>query len=52
MDHGEADDGVSAKLARVAATTLPDLGLEVTLKAYECLGHWWRNGEEVDDIAT
>lgn len=50
LGHGEADDGVSAALARQAARTLRDLGLDVTLKRYAGLGHWWRNGGEFDKI--
>ena len=40
MGHGEADDGVSVALGRVAASTLTNLGLGVTFKTYEGLGHW------------
>jgi hypothetical protein len=29
MDHSEADDGVSVEAAKVAATTLTKLGLDV-----------------------
>ena len=40
MGPGEADDGVSVALGRVAASTLTNLGLGVTFKTYEGLGHW------------
>ena len=39
MGHGEADDSVSVALGRVAASALTNLGLGVTFKTYEGLGH-------------
>jgi predicted esterase len=50
LGHREADGEVSIILARQAAVTLGDLGLVVTLRTYAGLEHWWRSGDEIDDI--
>ncbi len=52
LGHGLADEEVSVELARDTAKALTRLGLDVTLKKYEGLGHAWRNGDESDDIAS
>lgn len=52
VGHGSADEEVSVELARDAAKALTRLGLDVTLKKYEGLGHAWRSGDEIDDISS
>ncbi len=52
LGHGLTDEEVPAELARDTAKALTRLGLDVTLKKYEGLGHAWRNGDEIDDIAS
>lgn len=52
LGHGLSDAEVSVELARDAAKALTRLGLDVTLKKYAGLGHVWRNGDELDDIAS
>ncbi len=50
LGHGEADDKVSVKLGREAASTLEGMGMDLTWKGYNKLGHWYKVPEEIDDI--
>ena len=52
LSHGRMDDEISIELARDAAHTLCNLGLDVTLKECSGLGHGWRTGDEMDDITS
>lgn len=52
LGHGLADEEVPVELAGDAAKALTSLGLDVMLKRYEGLGHAWRDGDEIDDIAS
>lgn len=50
LGHGEIDEKVCVKLGREAASTLEGMGMDITWKAYEKLGHWYKVPEEIDDI--
>ena len=52
LGHGELDAKVPAKLGRQAASTLEAMGMDVTWRGYEKLGHWYKVPEELDDIAN
>jgi predicted esterase len=48
--HGVKDEVVPCHLGEEAARTLQSLGVDVTLKRYPDLGHWYQVPEEIDDI--
>lgn len=50
--HGKTDNELPVDLAKQATESLRGLGLNATLKEYEGLGHAWRSGDEIDDIAA
>ena len=50
--HGDADDEVPIKLAEQTIDSLNKLGFNATMKSCDGLKHAWRNGDEIDDIAT
>ena len=49
LGHGEADEKVSVKLGREAASTLEGMGMDITWKGYRDFGHWYKVPEEIDD---
>ena len=51
LRHGSADDRVSVKLGEQMAGFLAQrLKLDVTWKAYQGFGHWYKVPDETDDI--
>ncbi|KAL4930692.1 alpha/beta hydrolase [Aspergillus undulatus] len=51
LGHGAADPKVSVDLGRrMVAILTAGLGMDVTWKAYEEFGHWYKVPEEIDDI--
>ncbi|KAK8106945.1 alpha/beta-hydrolase [Apiospora kogelbergensis] len=51
LGHGVLDDKVSVELGRMARDTLTKLGLHVTWKEYEGLGHWY-SSDMLRDLTT
>lgn len=50
LGHGSADPKVSVKLGQRMASILVDgFGMDVTWKAYEEFGHWYKVPDEIDD---
>lgn len=50
LGHGSADPKVSVDLGRRMASILTDgFGMDVTWKAYEEFGHWYKVPDEIDD---
>jgi predicted esterase len=50
LGHGGADPRVSVDLGRRVASILSDgFGMDVTWKAYEEFGHWYKVPDEIDD---
>ncbi|GAQ05820.1 acyl-protein thioesterase 1 [Aspergillus lentulus] len=50
LGHGSADPKVSVDLGRRMASVLSDVfGMDVTWKAYEEFGHWYKLPDEIDD---
>lgn len=51
VGHGSADPKVSVDLGRRMASILSDgFGMDVTWKAYEEFGHWYKVPDEIDDV--
>ena len=51
LGHGAADPKVSVDLGRRMASILSDgFGMDVTWKAYEDFGHWYKVPDEIDDV--
>ena len=50
LGHGTADAIVPVKLAEEMARTLGTLGMNVTWKAYQDFGHWYKVPDEIDHI--
>lgn len=51
LGHGSADPKVSVDLGRRMASILSDgFGMDVTWKAYEEFGHWYKVPDEIDDV--
>ncbi|KGO37928.1 Phospholipase/carboxylesterase/thioesterase [Penicillium expansum] len=51
LGHGSEDLKVSVELGRKMSHVLSaGLGMDVTWKAYEGLGHWYRVDDEIEDI--
>lgn len=51
IGHGSEDPKVSVELGRnMSHVLLSGLGMDVTWKAYEGLGHWYRVEDEIEDI--
>lgn len=51
LGHGSADPKVSVDLGRRMAPILSDgFGMDVTWKAYEEFGHWYKVPDEIDDV--
>lgn len=51
LGHGAADPKVSVDLGRRMASILSGgLGMDVTWKAYEDFGHWYKVPDEIDDV--
>ncbi|EAW19605.1 alpha/beta hydrolase [Aspergillus fischeri NRRL 181] len=51
LGHGAADPKVSVDLGRRMASILSDgFGMDVTWKAYEEFGHWYKVPDEIDDV--
>ena len=51
LGHGTADEKVSFHLGEESRDTLRQLGLNVTWKQYDELGHWYKVPDELNDIA-
>ncbi|KAI9767302.1 MAG: hypothetical protein M1840_005711 [Geoglossum simile] len=51
IGHGEVDIKVFFRLGKQIHDTAVALGVDSTLKEYKGLGHWFREPEEIDDIA-
>ncbi|KAE8357953.1 Alpha/Beta hydrolase protein [Aspergillus caelatus] len=52
LGHGSADPKVSVNLGQRMASILSDgFGMDVTWKAYEEFGHWYKVPDEIDDVA-
>lgn len=53
LGHGSADPKVSVNLGREMVHLLSaGLGMDVTWKAYEGFGHWYKVPDEIDDILS
>ena len=52
LGHGEADNEAPLDLARQTTDSFNDLGLNVISKTYDALGHAWRSGDQIDDVAA
>lgn len=52
IQHGLADDVILPRESMHAADVLGALGMEVEVKTYEGLGHFWGTGEGVEDIIS
>jgi len=50
LGHGTADEKVSVRLGEQARDVLLQLGLDVTWRAYQEFGHWYKEPDEIDDI--
>ncbi|KAF4183479.1 hypothetical protein CNMCM8927_004938 [Aspergillus lentulus] len=51
LGHGSDDRQVSVDLGRRMASILSDgFGMDVTWKAYEEFGHWYKVPDEIDDV--
>lgn len=51
LGHGSADPKVSVSLGqRMALILSSGFGMDVTWRAYEEFGHWYRVPEEIDDV--
>ncbi|KAE8343231.1 hypothetical protein BDV24DRAFT_172985 [Aspergillus arachidicola] len=51
LGHGSADPKVSVELGQRMASILCDgFGMDVTWKAYEEFGHWYKVPDEIDDV--
>ncbi|KAB8211877.1 Alpha/Beta hydrolase protein [Aspergillus parasiticus] len=51
LGHGSADPKVSVELGQQMASILSDgFGMDVTWKAYEEFGHWYKVPDEIDDV--
>lgn len=51
LGHGSADPKVSVDLGRRMASILSDrFGMNVTWKAYEEFGHWYKVPDEISDV--
>ncbi|KAI1496076.1 acyl-protein thioesterase [Biscogniauxia marginata] len=48
--HGDADEKIKPSFGETASTTLESVGYNVTWKAYEGQGHWYKVPDEIDDI--
>lgn len=49
LGHGSADPKVAVGLGRRMASVLADgLGVDVTWRAYENFGHWYKVPDEID----
>lgn len=51
LGHGTADEKVSIQLGEQAKLILSELGIDLTWKAYDKFGHWYKEPDEIDDIA-
>lgn len=50
LGHGSADPKVSVCLGQRMASALSDeFGMDVTWKAYQDFGHWYKVPDEIDD---
>lgn len=53
LGHGSADPKVSAELGQRMASVLSNgFGMDVTWKAYEDFGHWYKIPDEIDDVVN
>ncbi|EAU36003.1 predicted protein [Aspergillus terreus NIH2624] len=52
LGHGVEDPKVSVRLGRKMVQVLDALGMDVTWKEYEGLGHWYRVPDEIEDIVA
>ncbi|KAE8312515.1 Alpha/Beta hydrolase protein [Aspergillus transmontanensis] len=53
LGHGSADPKVSVELGQRMASILSDgFGMDVTWKAYEEFGHWYKVPDEIDDVVS
>lgn len=52
LGHGTADDKVDIRLGEEAASTLRDMGMDVTWRSYQDFHHWYKEPDEIDDIIT
>ena len=50
LGHGTGDYVVEPHLGEEAASTMRDLGFDVTWKAYEDFHHWYKEPDEIDDM--
>ncbi|KAB8220933.1 Alpha/Beta hydrolase protein [Aspergillus novoparasiticus] len=51
LGHGSADPKVSVELGQRMASILSDgFGMDVTWKAYDEFGHWYKVPDEIDDV--
>ncbi|PLN84992.1 putative phospholipase/carboxylesterase [Aspergillus taichungensis] len=51
LGHGSADPKVSVELGQRMASVLSNgFGMDVTWKAYEDFGHWYKIPDEIDDV--
>ncbi|KAL2866669.1 uncharacterized protein BJX67DRAFT_354535 [Aspergillus lucknowensis] len=51
LGHGAADPKVSVNLGRQMASILAEgFGMDITWKAYEGFGHWYKVPDEIEDV--